>query len=95
MFIKCAFGHLKAKFAALKRSMDINLQDLPHVIYTFFVLHNFCEDSKETVTDHSVLGTIQCDNNPQPSTQRNNYITDCTEGGGKRVRRVLTKYLDP
>ncbi|KAK0146967.1 putative nuclease HARBI1 [Merluccius polli] len=69
--------------------------DLPHVIYACFVLHNFCEDSKETVADHSVSGAIQCDNDLQPPIQRNNYITDCNETEGKRVRRVLTKYLDP
>ncbi|KAF3852604.1 hypothetical protein F7725_005959 [Dissostichus mawsoni] len=30
-----------ARFAALRRPMDINLDDLPHVIYSCFVLHNF------------------------------------------------------
>ena len=56
MVIECAFGRLKA---ALKKPMDVNMQDLTHAIYACFVLHNFCEDSKETVADHSVLGTIQ------------------------------------
>ncbi|XP_036935816.1 putative nuclease HARBI1 [Acanthopagrus latus] len=69
MVIECAFGHLKARFAALKRPMDINPRDLLHVIYACFVLHNFCEDSKETLADHSVLGTIQCDNDLRPSVQ--------------------------
>lgn len=95
MVIECAFGCLKARFAALKRPMDINLQDLPHVIYACFVLHNFCEDSKETVAEHSVLGSIEGDKDVQPPTQCNNYLTDGNEGEGKRVRRVLTKYLDP
>ena len=58
MVIECAFGRLKARFAGLKRPTDINLQDLPHVIYTCFVLHNFCEGSKETVAEHSVLRTM-------------------------------------
>lgn len=92
--IECAFGRLKARFAALKRPMDINLQDLPHVIYACFVLHNFCEDSEETLADRSVLATIQCDNDLQPPVQHNNYVTDCNDEEGKRVRRVLTKYLD-
>ncbi|KAF3847250.1 hypothetical protein F7725_020278 [Dissostichus mawsoni] len=43
MVIECAFGRLKARFAALRRPMDINLDDLPHVIYSCFVLHHFCE----------------------------------------------------
>ena len=38
--IECSFGRLKARFSALKRAMDINIQDLPHVIYSCFVLHN-------------------------------------------------------
>lgn len=93
MVIECAFGRLKARFAALRRPMDINLQDLPHVIYACFVLHNFCEENKETVAEHSVMGTTQCDDDWQPPIQRKNYIIDCNEGKG--VRRVLTKYLDP
>ena len=93
MVIECAFGRLKARFAALRRPMDINLQDLTHVIYACFVLHNFCADSKETVAERTVMGTIQSDNEWKPPTQCN--YTECNEGEGKRVRRVLTQYLDP
>lgn len=95
MVIECAFGRLKARFAALRRPMDINMDDLPYVIYSCFVLHNFCEASKEAMDDHSVLGTIQGEKDSQPPTQCNRYLTDCNEGEGKRVRRVLTEYLDP
>ncbi|KAF3850373.1 hypothetical protein F7725_020092 [Dissostichus mawsoni] len=98
MVIECAFGRLKARFAALRRPMDINMDDLPHVIYSCFVLHHFCEASKEAVDDNSVLGTIQGEKDLQPPTQCNGYLTDCNEGEGKRVRRVrrvLTAYIDP
>ena len=95
MVIECAFGRLKARFAALRRPMDINLVDLPHVIYSCFVLHNFCEASKEAVDVQSVLGTIQAERDLQPPTQSNRYLTDCNEVEGKRVRRVLTAYIDP
>ncbi|XP_030008156.1 protein ALP1-like [Sphaeramia orbicularis] len=95
MVIECAFGRLKARFASLRRPMDINIRDLPHVIYACFVLHNYCEVNKETLDEHSVSGAIHCDKDCQPPTQSNNYITDCNEGGGKRVRRILTRFLDP
>jgi len=36
MVIECAFGRLKARFGALKRAMDINLMELPHIIYACF-----------------------------------------------------------
>lgn len=79
MVIECAFGHLKARFAALKRPMDINLNDLLHVIYACFVLPNFCEANKEDMDDHSVLDTMADDTDLQPPTQKNNYLTDCNE----------------
>ena len=41
--IECTFGWLKARFSILRRPMDINLYDLPNVVYACFVLHNFCE----------------------------------------------------
>ncbi|KAF3855322.1 hypothetical protein F7725_023377 [Dissostichus mawsoni] len=31
----------------------------------------------------------------QPPTQSKRYLTDCNEGEGKRVRRVLAEYIDP
>lgn len=45
--------------------MDINLNDL---IYAYFVLHNYCEASKETMEEHSVMSTRQHDQKLQPST---------------------------
>lgn len=62
MVIECAFGRLKARFGALKRAMDINMNDLPCVIYSCFVLHNFSEAANAgTVTE-----AIQEERNNQP-----------------------------
>ena len=93
--IECSFGRLKARFGALKRAMDINLDDLPFVIYACFVLHNFCEMNKESINDDKVRMAIDYDRNFQPLPVGNNYISDGHEAEGKRVRRVLTKYFDP
>ena len=90
-----AANDLVQGFAALRRPMDINLDDLPYVIYACFVLHNFCEFSKEAVDEQNVSGTILGERASQPPTQSNRFRTDCNEGEGKRVRRVLTNYLDP
>lgn len=95
MVIECAFGRLKARFAALRWPMDINLLDLPSVIYACFVLHNYCEACNDTVDHHVEQEAIEHDRDVQPPTQTNSYLTDCNEGSGKRVRRILTKYLDP
>jgi hypothetical protein len=47
--IDCAFGRLKARFGCVKRAMDINLDELPYVIYACFVLHKFCELHNESI----------------------------------------------
>ncbi|XP_060776816.1 putative nuclease HARBI1 [Neoarius graeffei] len=95
MVIECAFGRLKARFASLRRAMDINLNDLPCVIYACFALHNYCEENSETMDEHCVVSAVQCDQEVQPSTQSNSFLTDCHETEGRRVRRVITKFLDP
>uniref|UniRef100_A0A8P4JZX5 DDE Tnp4 domain-containing protein n=1 Tax=Dicentrarchus labrax TaxID=13489 RepID=A0A8P4JZX5_DICLA len=71
---ECALGRLKARFPALRRPIHINMEDLPHVIYACFVLHNFCEVSEEAVDEDCVSGTVQVDT--PPPTECNNHLTD-------------------
>ena len=94
MVIECSFGRLKGRFGALRRQMDLNLQELPNVIYACFALHNFCEQKNETVSDDKVAAAIANDKDAQPGMPQS-YSGDCNEREGKRVRRVLSKYLDP
>lgn len=48
--------------------MDINIDDLPHVIYACFVLHNFCEVNNESVSEERVQLSINYDRQFQPDT---------------------------
>ena len=52
MVIECAFGRLKARCSCLRREMDTNLKELPAVIHSFFILHNFCEIRQEAVNQN-------------------------------------------
>ena len=90
--IECTFGRLKARFSALRRQMDINLSDLPGVIYACFVLHNFCEVNKEFVSDDRVRAAMENDRGLQHTNQRTPIQSN--EAEGKRVRRVFVKYFD-
>ena len=93
--IECSFGCLKARFACLKRAMDINLDDLSFVIYACFVLHNFCEVNNESTVADKVRNAIKYDRYFQPTTAANRYRIVASEAEGKRVRKVLTKFFDP
>lgn len=65
MVIECAFGRLKARFAALKRPMDINLSFTsftPALFYTIFVrtvrrlwLNTLCWDQLKVIKMYSLL----------------------------------------
>ena len=92
--IECSFSRLKARFGALRRAMDINIKDLPHVIYACFVLHNFCEFNNETISEERVRTAINYDRDFQPPAQSAGCRGD-NETEGKKVRRILTKYFDP
>ncbi len=83
MVIECAFGRLKARFAALRRAMDINIDELPFVIYACFVLHNYCEEHGEKINEMELSSAISYERDFQPPTTSNSFRTDCNELEGK------------
>ena len=80
MVIECAFGCLKARFGMLKLAMDVNLKDLPYVVYFCFVLHNFCEVNGESVMEEKVETAIQYDHAFQSALSK---IPDASNIEGK------------
>jgi hypothetical protein len=67
--IECSFGRIKARFSCLKRAMDINIDDLPLVIYACFVLNNYCELNNENVHEELARNAVSYDQEFQPTTQ--------------------------
>ena len=63
--------------------------------YACFVLHNFCEINKEAAAEDPVAKAISDDKDNPPKPLPSCTRSHCNETGGKRVRRGLTKYLDP
>ena len=68
MLIECAFGRLKARFGALKRATDINVDEIASIIYACFELHNFCELNNETSSEDKISSAIDYDR-PFPPVQ--------------------------
>ena len=93
MVIECAFGRLKGRFGALRRDMDINIDDLPQVIYACFVLHNFCEINKELLPQEYIDSGMKYERQFQPavctSTRQQN-----TEALNKQIRNAFVEYFD-
>ena len=90
MTIEYSFVHLKARFACFNR--NINLKDLPNVIYACFVLHNFCEIQKELIHQNDPSNALKNDARLQPQTS-GNYTIIINEGNGKAIRNTFVKYI--
>ena len=86
MTIEYSFVHLKARFACFNR--NINLKDLPNVIYACFVLHNFCEIQKKLIHQNDPNNALKNDARLQPQTS-GNYTIIINEGNGKAIRNTL------
>ena len=92
MIIECAFGRLKSRFGCLKRERDINLADLPNVMYSCFLLLNYCKMNGEIITNERVDNAINYDRDVQPtssSVQNRGW-----EASAKAVRDILVQYFD-
>ena len=96
MVIECAFGRLKACFPALRCTMYIDLEHLLSVIYSWFVLHYFCETHCGSVPGEDTQSGINYDREFQSDyIQCHSSKTDPNGGQGKAIRQVLMKYFEP
>ena len=73
--------------------MDINIDDLPYVIHSYFVLHNFCEINKEVMNPSYVGVAKKFDLEFQPATFTE-YAVNTNELHGKKIRNLYAKYFN-
>ena len=73
--------------------MDINIDDLPYVIHSCFVLHNFCEINKEVMNPSYVGVAKKFDLEFQPATFTE-YAVNTNELHGKKIRNLYAKYFN-
>ena len=87
MVIECAFGRLKARFGCLRRQLFINLKELPAVIHSCFILHDFCEIRQEAGNENDVLvaRNYNVEFQPEAGTE---YEVNNSEAGGKHQKHL-------
>ena len=95
MVIEWGFSHLISRFGALRRAIDIIINELPFAVYACFVLHNCCEEHEEKINQIQLSTAISFERDYQPTALCSNFRTDCCEFEGKGVQRELANFLDP
>ena len=93
--IECAFGRLKGRWRILTRNMDLKLEKIPIVVYSCFVLHNFCESKNEnTVENDEVEAQINRHNlEEQANVNYPDPIFSHTTDEGEYIRNLLCRYI--
>ena len=94
MVIENTFGRLKGRFGCLRRPMDVNIKELPRLIMSIFILHDFCEVINEMLPNARLQDVIHESNISQPNTKSINYKTSVNESEAKKIRSVYTLYLE-
>ena len=90
--VECGIGMAKGKFKCLQREMDINLEDLPAVIFSCFTLHNFliCNDDSRYFGGSTEDDFIQLERRLQPP---NFAVTGTPHLTAKGVRDIFKAYF--
>ena len=94
--IECAFGRLKARWRMLLRSVDVDISLTPKLIYTCFILHNFCEINKVPIGDPKFLQTVM--NNEKIDQNCDHHATEdptytYNTGDGEKVRNTIKTFF--
>ena len=72
--------------------MDIMVEEMPVVIHSCLILHNFCECKNEPINQHRVIVARKYDTEFQPSLDKNHVLNN-NESGGKKIRNTYKKYF--
>ena len=92
--IECAFGRLKARWQFLSRNVDIKLQHVPTVVYSCFVLHNYCEYKQHGLEEEEVQAQIMRHRNEEENTPNvPDPVYSPNTDEGEYVRSILTEYI--
>jgi hypothetical protein len=93
--VECAFGRLKARWGFLSRKVDLKFESIPTVVYSCFILHNYCERNKDCGLDEEAvqhqIEQHQQEEEEQPNIPDQVYSKNNSEG--ELVRSVLTEYI--
>ena len=81
---------LKARWRTLLQSVDVNMENIPNIMLSCFVLHNYCEKRHVFVDQTSSKNIVIAERRFVNKTDKlNSYATTV----GNKVRETITNYF--
>ena len=65
--IECTYGRLKGKWQILNKPVDLELEHVPQIMHSCFVLYSFCEINGMRLDNDRVQRQIELDKQMQPT----------------------------
>ena len=88
--VERAFGRLKARWRILLQSIDVNTENVPNIMLSCFVLHNYCEKRHVSVNQTSSKNIVIAERRFVNKIDKlNSYATTV----GNKVRETITNYF--
>ena len=94
MCIESAFGRLKARWRILTRPVDLKLDITPQVIYSCFVLHNYCQTKSSCTLDVDEVKQYTENRKRDEVNEPPDPIYSSNTSEGENIRGILTEYID-
>ena len=91
--MEVAFGRLKARWCRLSKKIDMDIDNVPHIIFARCVLHNVCEVHQDSFNNEWLqeLGTQLA----QPdSGSTSSHVQSSSASQGDEVRDILIDYFN-
>ncbi|XP_065651247.1 putative nuclease HARBI1 [Hydra vulgaris] len=94
--IECAFGRLKSRWRVLNRCIDVDLELTTPLVYTCFVLHNFCEDNEVVIHSELIQAKIVAEKRSQCCDHHNKLdkLYTYNLSRGVQTREAVAQYCD-
>ena len=93
--IECAFGRLKARWRILNRAVDVETDFAPTLIYSCFVLHNFCETRGVEINQDLLQSQMLIEKRSQccEHHEKIDKLYSYSSARGKKIRDAIAEYL--
>ena len=94
--IESAFGRLKARWRILAKPIDIKLDTIPLIIYTCFVLHNYCQTKSLSALDEDEVKAHMEGHRLEEANmaEQPDPVYSSNKREGEYIRGIITEYIN-
>ena len=94
--IESEFGRLKAYWRILTKPIDLKLDTIPLIIYTYFVLHNYCQTKSSCALDEDEVKAHMGWHKLEEANmaEQPDLVYSSNTHKGEYIKGIITEYIN-